>query len=1317
MKRYWLEAKKVALVIGVVAITLFITKKVAKATPGTRFPDYLQNTIVARITGCMNWWLQRQLNFVFRDDGTPGSGDELCPPGQHIGGGSFSGVPVPCGWKTLNLINALIMDMLDKQPNTPVECCCNPADDPSKCTGPATSGCPVQFPNRGKCVDLKPEATNYYVIQGYQSWALTEAATNLTDYWSGLLDMSLPVPIMGTLAINLTIDDVCNGITCGPPAGFVANSQPGYCGYPPPVAGCGGSYQSNSRDRFIIGYNPNSINVNFSIGQSSNPCGWPGPVNYNGKTFTGNEGFITIELQMGSAGSPVRIDIDAVTPSAGNVITFTTSTGIGSNPANIAPGDTDCNPNSANWQGDCYVRAYLQASGAIRLKLGATAYLEHRTDQTPHMQGVGLAIREINFADAPWISLQLDWRWTEQSGGCTNTTVCTRRNITIKAAKTIEFIDLVLRGLFRYDLIPVGLRQYFGPVVVDITDLVQSSIDHLVPTWSRPLSTDSIKYDISIGGPPFLSSNILRSMSCFANNGVGPTGNQNELYLIGAGMIDLDLYRRKYVDDSNHLLPSCGYLGTPTHPAFTPASTPTGFANLPHVGRPDSAGLASCDSSGTFVGISFHQNIFSYLVSDVAASGIMCLALSEKGEGFASSLPLPIWTVGQMRLLIPELYTFLEKEFGPNVTDIPVIFVIKPKPHPAFPGFPNAPGAIFIRDDPPQAWSPLPITGDVLLTLPNNDVEIWIDVDNVVEQWGYGPLDTQPNVACSYSTPVAGNWCASFGTGTTPPVQWLIPRPPAGNTNDFVNNFPDCVSFIDCDTNIGNPSDRAQERRFIAQFNVGITMGLDLNFFGCGRGSGKVFGNLPAWGFSTTWYNPWNPATAGNCTTVSHLRRLDLTAGFLTRLGSVSVYNDATVVRVYYPFSNNTFFGYIGDLIAVMLSGELALDAQVGYTLSAILDPNDNLYSATPANNNVVRIGGHTKGGTADRLTYTFITRDDVGANFALPNITSFLTIAIDLQGDIHPNFFYGLISQLLSGSADFLAPPFGASPFGASPLGTQGVSPESFGALPVNGSTLKKITKSKLDILKDIWDKVKEGEEALLDFGTLRELVGAIELGGYVIPLHRNGINGADGVDDFPPEVQVLSVEASTPRTIIKLSCVDDMTKPDNCWYSWRFPGKIWFNWQTSDEIELRGLPDGIYTIEVRALDERGIPDITPQVVRFVVDDNAPSVFFPKNAEFRKGDIIEFKVWDYITSPGNIKISWAIEGEGAGDGVDVRWTEWALPDAVSDGLGVVRVRAPYQEGYYTLFVKTKDEKGNEEIQKFPLEVKSTKGGVFGCGK
>jgi hypothetical protein len=167
------------------------------------------------------------------------------------------------------------------------------------------------------------------------------------------------------------------------------------------------------------------------------------------------------------------------------------------------------------------------------------------------------------------------------------------------------------------------------------------------------------------------------------------------------------------------------------------------------------------------------------LVSDIAASGLMCLALSQKGEGFASGLPLPIWTVGQMRLMIPDLYNFLEQEFGSDVTDMPMIFVFKPKPYRAVPGFPSAPEARFVSDVPPDNVDPLPITADVLLTLPNNDFEIWVDVDNEVEQWGRGPGEVDGT--CSYgTTPAPSGWCTAFPTGLTPPARGTIDVGPPG---------------------------------------------------------------------------------------------------------------------------------------------------------------------------------------------------------------------------------------------------------------------------------------------------------------------------------------------------------------------------------------------------------------------------------------------------------------------------------------------------------------------------------------------------------
>jgi hypothetical protein len=1222
------------------------------------------------------------------------------------------------------MLNALLMDLLDRQKkiqglppsvaDDPVMCCCNPEKDSENCTGPATTGCPAQFPNRGKCMALKPEATNYFVInfldtsvtpniiRGYQAWGVTwvGAPGSTTAYWSGLLDQCLPIPLLGNLCLNLSLNDVCNATTCGPILNYNGTTHPGNCWYTRTSGGdltnncdddTSNGYRSANRDNWILRYNPQGgVSINFSVGESIGvSCGMGSAYTYNGKNFTGNEGFITIELYL----NPISIDIDAATPSAGNKITFTAS----SPPplaTNVAPGRTDCDDSRANHQGDCYVRAYLRARGALKLKIGATLYLEHRTGSWPHIQNVGIAVREINFSEAPWISLALDWTWSELSPNCTATsTLCVRKNTTVKAMKTIEFIDVVLRGLFRYAYIPSGLRQYFGPVVFDISDLTQIKTSHFFPTWVRPITQDDLLIDIALGGDPYLGTQVLRSKSCFASNGVGPGTNRNELYLIGAAMIDLDLFRRG-TDWKNttqwydHRITSCGYIPPPygNHPAPSMLIGPSSFQQLPHAGSQDSASV-SCEANGTFVGLSIFENVFTYLVSDIAASGIMCLALSQKGEGFASGIPLPIWTVGQMKLMIPELYDFLESEFGSNVTDMPMIFVFKPKPYAAYPGFPQTPRASFTSDLPPNTVDPLPITADVLLTLPNNDFEIWVDVDNELEQWGLGPGEVAGT--CTYGlTPPPVGWCTAFPTGTTPPARGTIDVGPPGNA--FRNNFPDCVSFVDCDATVGNPSDRAQERRFIAQFNVGVTLALDLNFLGCGRGTYKVFGNLASYGFPSTlagggWYNPWNPATTGNCTNVSHLRRVDLTLGVISRVGSVDVTNDSGTVKVYYPFSGNTFAGYIADFIAVILSGALAFDAQLGYTLSAILDPDDNLYSATPANNNVVRIGGHTRGQGADRLIHTYIARDDVGNDDPDPSTypQHFLTIAIDLQGYIHPNFFYGVISQLLSGSTNLFgsAPRFVADGNGEANL-------------------------DSLDPLVEVWQKISNGGEHFISFRDIQEFVKKVEKSGLVVPMKKNE-NG--GIDDFPPETVVEYVQASQPQTIIKLSCVDDYTKPDNCWFGWRWKGKMWQPWIQSNTIEIRGLPDGEYEIEVRALDERAIPDITPVTVKFVVDDTPPSIFFPKKAFFKRGDVLRVELWDYITKPEEIEVSYKIDNS--------EWTPWQKVDFNDRGLGIKLIRLPDEVGTHKVIVRARDKKGNIETREFYFDIGVPVKGIFSCSR
>jgi hypothetical protein len=1323
-------------------LILFPQKKsFATPLPVTTFPPYLTNSVFLRLTGCFTEWLKQNLRFLFVDD-VASTADDLCPAGQYQGTlGSFSGPGrVSCGWKTLNMLNALLMDLLDRQKkiqgltppadDDPVMCCCDPTKDSENCTRTPPSGvCPsgAGFTGMGKCMALKPEATNYFVVnyydatnsvtRGYQAWSVTWVAApgSSTAYWSGLLDQCLPIPLLGNLCLNLSLNDVCDATACGPILNYNATSHPGNCFYTrthAPVAGgsacdsvgsgAGLVYMSQKRDNWILRYNPQGgISIDFSVQESPGTsilCGYTG--SYNTKDFTGNEGFISIELFL----NPISIDIDAATPSAGDRITFTAPSGIPPHAENVAPGRTDCNDSQAGHQGDCYVRAYLRARGALKLKIGATLYLEHRTGSWPHLQDVGIAVREINFSEAPWISLALDWTWSEQSQGCTpnitssTTKLCARKDTTVKAMKTIEFIDVVLRGLFRYAYIPSGLQQYFGPVVFDISGLTQRKTSHFFPTWVRPITQDDLLIDIALGGAPFLGTQVLRSKSCFARNGVGPGSNTNELYLIGAAMIDLDLFR-KGTDWKNtnqwydHRITSCGYVPPPygNHPAPYFGQAPSVVSHFPHAGTPD-AGSVSCNGDATFVGLSFLDNIFTYLVSDIATSGLMCLAISQKGEGFASGLPLPIWTVGQMKLMIPELYNFLESEFGSNVTDMPMIFVFKPKPYAASPGFPQTPTASFRRDWPLGAdiVDPLPITADVLLTLPNNDFEIWVDVDNELEQWGMGPGEVGGGYCVGGTSPAPppGNWClpsvSGFPTGGTSPARVTIDVGPAGNA--FINNFPDCVSFIDCDTTVGNPSDRVRERRFIAQFNVGVTLALDLNFLGCGRRSYKVFGNLASYGFPTTWYNPFDPLLAGNCTNVAHLRRVDLTLGVISRVGSVDVTNDSGSVRVYYPFSNSTFAGYIADFIAVILSGALAFDAQLGYTLSAILDPNDDLWSATPANNNVVRIGRHTSGGTMDRLVASYISRDDASGPQSHPNVDyqrRFLTIAIDLQGFIHPNFFYGVISQLLSGSINL----FGSAP-----------------RFVADGNG--EVNLESLNPLVEAWQKISNGGEYFISFRDIQEFVKKVEKSGLVVPMKKNE-NG--GIDDFPPETVVEYVQASQPQTIIKLSCVDDYTKPDSCWFGWRWKGKMWQPWIQSNTIEIRGLPDGEYEIEVRALDERAIPDITPVTVKFVVDDTPPSIFFPKKAFFKRGDVLRVELWDYITKPEEIEVSYKIDNS--------EWTPWQKVDFNDRGLGIKLIRLPDEVGTHKVIVRARDKKGNIETREFYFDIGVPVKGIFSCSR
>ncbi|MFZ8805422.1 MAG: hypothetical protein ACO2PO_20925, partial [Candidatus Calescibacterium sp.] len=534
--------KNIAATTVLSGLSLFVVVYDVFSTPYpvTTFPSYLRNSLVVRFTGCFTKWIWENINKLIWDDDIPGSEDDLCPRGQYglFSGSdpSFSSNYVSCGWKTLNMINAIIMSFLDQQkdismrgiPSDPVLCCCDPEKDPENCTGPNVSSsslpiplrCPPQFPKLGDCLKLKPEATNYKVtnyiqgnnptdkiIRGYQAWSVTwvAAPSSSTAYWVGLLDQCIPLPLAGNICINLSLNDVCKGGTCGPVRGYNPSSyNPGYCIYPPTSGSsfipCATDvYMSSTTDGWIIRYDPRDAFILTYFSESPNSCGmgWGvlPPPTYNGKRFTGNEGFLTLELRLGSPSNPVLIDIDAATPAADR--TIFPSSSIPPAAIDVAPGKTDCVPETPYYEGDCYVRAYLQAIGMLKLKVGLTFYLEHRTYNWPHIQDIGIGIREINFSESPWLSLALQWRWFAKN--CSN---CARTKITEKAIQTFAFLDTIMRGLFRYSYIPSEAQKYFGPLALDISDMTQISTSHLFPTWVRPIVQDNLLIDIALGGDP-----------------------------------------------------------------------------------------------------------------------------------------------------------------------------------------------------------------------------------------------------------------------------------------------------------------------------------------------------------------------------------------------------------------------------------------------------------------------------------------------------------------------------------------------------------------------------------------------------------------------------------------------------------------------------------------------------------------------------------------------------------------------------------------------------------------------------------------------
>jgi hypothetical protein len=112
---------------------------------------------------------------------------------------------------------------------------------------------------------------------------------------------------------------------------------------------------------------------------------------------------------------------------------------------------------------------------------------------------------------------------------------------------------------------------------------------------------------------------------------------------------------------------------------------------------------------------------------------------------------------------------------------------------------------------------------------------------------------------------------------------------------------------------------------------------------------------------------------------------------------------------------------------------------------------------------------------------------------------------------------------------------------------------------------------------------------------------------------------------------------------------------------------------------------------------------------VKFVVDDTPPSIFFPKKAFFKRGDVLRVELWDYITKPDEIEVSYKIDNS--------EWSSWQKVDFNDKGLGIKLIRLPDEVGTHKVIVRARDKKGNIETREFYFDIGVPAKGIFSCSR
>lgn len=191
---------------------------------------------------------------------------------------------------------------------------------------------------------------------------------------------------------------------------------------------------------------------------------------------------------------------------------------------------------------------------------------------------------------------------------------------------------------------------------------------------------------------------------------------------------------------------------------------------------------------------------------------------------------------------------------------------------------------------------------------------------------------------------------------------------------------------------------------------------------------------------------------------------------------------------------------------------------------------------------------------------------------------------------------------------------------------------------------------------------------------------------------------------DNLPPETIITSVpsRAKGDEVIISFTTIDDFTPPEGMRYSYSLDGGWWTIWTISNtqQLRLRDLTEGEHVVKIQALDEGGLMDPTPAVVRFRVDSLGPKLMLLNAPETVDSRSVSFAVYakDAQAPDDKVLISYKLDSSP--------WTEFT-PSRYITLKGLDR-------GLHRLYVRAIDDVGNESFISHTFTVLAEKSG-FGC--